>query len=134
VSLRPANKDRPETRRVFVAKCATLLASGVSVSVVDLVTSRHFNLYTELLEQLGEADPHMPASPVQSIYGTTCRFTELPDPAGWEGRSWRLDAWSYALEIGKLLPTLPLWLTPDLAVPLDLEATYEDTCRTLRIR
>ena len=34
----PANKDRPETRRVFAAKCETLLHQGVSVTIVDLVT------------------------------------------------------------------------------------------------
>jgi hypothetical protein len=31
------------------------------------------------------------------------------------------------------LPTLPLWLTEDFAIPLDLEASYEQTCRDLRI-
>jgi hypothetical protein len=45
----PSNKDRTESRRVFVAKCAAMLHKGVSVSIVDLVTARHFNLYTELL-------------------------------------------------------------------------------------
>ena len=34
----PANKDRPEKRNVFVAKCAALLRNGVAVSIVDLVT------------------------------------------------------------------------------------------------
>jgi hypothetical protein len=34
---------------------------------------------------------------------------------------------------GQPLPTLPLWLADDLAVPLDLEATYEQTCGILRI-
>jgi hypothetical protein len=32
------------------------------------------------------------------------------------------------------LPTLPVWLTDSLAVPLELEASYEETCRILRIR
>ena len=36
----PANKDRPESRDAFVAKCAALLRKGVAVSVVDLVTIR----------------------------------------------------------------------------------------------
>src|SRR6516162_1421446 len=45
----PANKDRPEHRNVFVAKCAALLQKGVAVSVVDPVTVRHVNLYAELL-------------------------------------------------------------------------------------
>src|SRR5689334_22895335 len=38
----PANKDRPQSRDSFVAKCAALLRKGVSVSVVDLVTLRRF--------------------------------------------------------------------------------------------
>ena len=33
----PANKDRPEHRRAFVAKCAALLQNQVSVTIVDLV-------------------------------------------------------------------------------------------------
>ena len=33
----PSNKDRPEHRRAFVAKCATLLRDSVSVTIVDLV-------------------------------------------------------------------------------------------------
>src|SRR5206468_8078039 len=53
----PANKDRPENRRAFVAKCAALLQTRVCVSLVDLVTTRHFNLYTDLLAQLDRADP-----------------------------------------------------------------------------
>src|SRR4051812_25337281 len=36
----PANKDRPEHRRIFVAKCAALLQQRVSVAIVDLVTVR----------------------------------------------------------------------------------------------
>jgi hypothetical protein len=30
-------------------------------------------------------------------------------------------------------PTLPLWLAEDFSVPLDLEESYEETCRVLRI-
>jgi hypothetical protein len=44
----PANKDRPKNRRELVAKCAGLLGQGVCVSIVDLVTTRKFNLYTDL--------------------------------------------------------------------------------------
>lgn len=45
----PANKDRPESRQAFIAKIATLLQQGVCVSIIDLVTIRHFNLYDGLL-------------------------------------------------------------------------------------
>ncbi len=37
------------------------------------------------------------------------------------------------MTIGQPLPTLPVWLDVDLAVSLDLEASYEDTCRFLHI-
>ena len=62
----PANKDRPEHRNVFVAKCAALLQKGVAVSIVDLVTVRHFNLYAELLAFIGHADPTLGAEPPTS--------------------------------------------------------------------
>src|SRR5207249_3571872 len=46
----PANKDRPEHRRTFAAKCAGLLRERVSVVIVDVVTTRTPNLYGELLD------------------------------------------------------------------------------------
>ena len=46
----PANEDRPETRRAFVAKCGPAsLQSLVCVAIVDLVTTRTFNLYGDLM-------------------------------------------------------------------------------------
>ncbi len=45
----PANKDLPETRQAFVSKCAALLQKKICVSIVDLVTVKHFNLYCEVL-------------------------------------------------------------------------------------
>src|SRR5205085_12175613 len=45
----PANKDRPEERNGFIGKCAALLQNGVAVSIVDVVTTRQFNLYAELM-------------------------------------------------------------------------------------
>jgi hypothetical protein len=44
-----------------------------------------------------------------------------------------LETWNHPLTVGLPLPILPLWLTDDLAIPLDLEASYEQTCRDLRI-
>jgi hypothetical protein len=46
------------------------------------------------------------------------------------GHDW---SWTHALEIGKPLPTLPLWLADNFALPLERESTYEETCRDLRI-
>lgn len=121
----PANKDRPAHRRLFVAKCAALLAQQVCVAVVDLVTTRQFNLYADLLDLIGENDPSLaPGPPPQ--YGSVCRFRRDDDTT-------RLETWAHAFVIGQPLPTLPLWLADDLAVPLELETSYEETCRILRI-
>jgi hypothetical protein len=121
----PSNKDRPEHRRGFVAKCAALLQQQVSVAIVDLVTTRRFNLYVDLLELLGEADPSLTPEP-PAVYAAACL-------CACEADAWRLRAWTHTLAIGEPLPSLPLWLADDLAVPLELEATYEETCRILRI-
>ena len=71
--ISPANKDRPEHRRTFVAKCAALLQQHVSIVLVDLVTTRRFNLYVDLLDLLGQVDPSLaPEPPV--IYAAACRW------------------------------------------------------------
>jgi Protein of unknown function (DUF4058) len=121
----PANKDRPEHRRAFVAKCAALLQENVSVALVDLVTTRQFNLYVDLLEMIGQADPSFTPEP-PAIYATECRWTR-------DGDTRRFRAWTHTLAVGQRLPTLPLWLADNLAVPLELETTYEETCSILRI-
>jgi hypothetical protein len=123
--ISPANKDRAESRGQFVAKCAALLRQRVSVVMVDLVTVRDFSLYAELLELIGEQDPAIGHDP-PPIYAVSCRW--LP-----RGTSRWLEAWSRPLAIGKPLPVLPLWLNDELAIPLDLEASYEQTCHDLRI-
>jgi Protein of unknown function (DUF4058) len=121
----PANKDRPEHRRVFVAKCAALLQNHVCVAIVDLVTTRTFNLYSDLLELLGQADPSLADGP-PPLYAVACRGAREED-------GWLLETWAHPLALGRPLPTLPLWLTDNLAVPLELELSYEETCRILRL-
>jgi hypothetical protein len=121
----PANKDRPEHRRAFVAKCAALLQQLVSVTIIDVVTTRLFNLYAELLEFIGEHDTGLGSEP-PPLYAVACRATS-------KGDAWLLETWAHALELGQPLPTLPLWLADNLAVPLELESSYEETCRVLRL-
>jgi hypothetical protein len=121
----PANKDRPESRRALVTKCAALLRQGVGVALVDLVTARRFNLYAELLEWIGQHDPALGEEPPVT-YAASLRFRK---PA----QRTRLQTWAYPLVVDQSLPTLPLWLSADRSVPLNLEASYEETCRLLRI-
>ena len=44
-----------------------------------------------------------------------------------------IEAWPRELTVGESLPTLPLWLEEDLAVPVELDETYRATCAVLRI-
>ena len=122
----PSNKDRPDTREVFVGKVSALLKQGVSVSVVDLVSVRRANLYAELLASVGRSDPRLPPVP-PPLYAVTLRTRKPPR------RRTLLDAWFYPMAVGEPLPTIPLWLTPDLRVMLPLETSYQETCRLLRI-
>jgi hypothetical protein len=120
----PANKDRPETRQLFVSKCINLLRQDVCVSMIDIVTIRQFNLYTDLLALFEHSDPTF--TPPPPIYAVTCRKRGA-------GRQTKLDAWSRPLAIGQPLPSLPVWLSETEEVSLDLEASYEETCRVLRV-
>jgi hypothetical protein len=122
--ISPANKDRPESRQLFVAKCFNLLRQDVCLSIIDLVTIRPFNLYTELLALLKRSDPTF--TPPPPLYAVTCRKREV-------GRQTKLDTWSRPLAVGEPLPSLPVWLTETQTVSLDLEASYQETCRVLRI-
>ncbi|MGL6073476.1 MAG: DUF4058 family protein [Fimbriiglobus sp.] len=124
--ISPSNKDRPETRQVFVSRCEELLRKGVSVSIVDVVTEKHFNLYQELLELVDQSDPAFEPEP-PAIYAAACRWVP-------RGRKHVLETWSHQLHLGETLPTLPIWLAENFAVSLDLETCYEETCRVLRIK
>ncbi len=97
----------------------------MSVSIVDLVTVKHFNLYFELLAMIGHADPTL-GDPPPDLYAASCRWTR-------QGKRTLLEAWSRVLTLEEPLPTLPLWLSTDLVVPLNLESSYEQACSDLSI-
>jgi hypothetical protein len=120
----PRNKDRPDSRRDFAEKVAALVRRGVCVSVVDVVGNKHFNLYADALDLLGHTDPSVGARP--PMYAATCRTVgRRPDR--------RFQAWSHPLMIGQPLPTVPLWLTDELSLDLNLEVSYEDAYQALRL-
>lgn len=123
----PSNKDRPESRQVFIGKVAALLHQDVCVSIVDVVTVRHFNLYADLLDLIGQTDPAFGGEPPH-IYSVTIRNIKRLGR-----RRPRIETWFYPLALGQPLPPLPIWLDLDLHVSLDLEGSYEETCRALRI-
>jgi hypothetical protein len=122
----PSNKDRPETRGVFVSKVAELLKHDVCVTVVDVVSTSRVNLCAELMTFLESSEPALEEEP-SPMYAATLRLR-------YEGRRRVLDSWYQPLTIGQALPALPLWLKEAMAISLDLESSYEETCRELRIR
>jgi hypothetical protein len=121
----PGNKDRAENRRAFVVKCASLLQQRVSVVIVDIITDRRADLRNELLDMLGVSrSPTEPAT--GNLYAVALRTRKEDGP-------WHLDLWQEPVALGQPLPTLPLWLAADFAVPLELETAYEASRRALRI-
>jgi hypothetical protein len=119
----PRNKDRPDAREAFVSKCHALLQQEVCLVIVDPVTARSANLYAELANRLGA---NRPATADAAVYAVCCRPRTV-------GARRRIESWEHALTVGQPLPTLPLWIDETRYVPLELEQTYEDTCRGLRI-
>ena len=119
----PANKDRPSHREALVSKCAIYLQAGVGLVLVDVVTERPTDLHRELLLRLSVTDP----GPGPTLSGSAYRCVER------DGLS-VLDVWREPIEIGQVLPKLPLWLRGGLCLPVELEATYVRTCIEQRVQ
>jgi hypothetical protein len=121
----PRNKDRAEARRAFAIKCASYLHQGISLIVVDIVTTRCANLHTQIMELLNQTQPaHLP--PDSTLYAVAYQ------PLRRQGRE-EIDLWPVPLAVGGMLPTLPLALTPELYMPVDFEAAYMDARRRRRL-
>ena len=121
----PANKDRPDTRRAFAVKCASLLNQGIGLLVVDIVTNRLANLHDDIVRLLPSGESHLfPGSP--ALYAVAYRpvRTETVE---------QVQVWLQPLAVGTALPVLPLWLSDGPCLRIDLDQTYTDACRRLRL-
>ena len=119
-----ANKDRDDARRAFATKCASYLHHGIGLVIVDIFTSRGANLHRELLSLMRE--PGDDAATAASLYAAAYRPVR-------RGERDEIDIWPHPLAVGQPLVRLPLWIGPDLAVTIDLEATYQTACHRRRI-
>ncbi|HTU92454.1 MAG TPA: DUF4058 family protein [Gemmataceae bacterium] len=116
--ISPGNKDRPEARRTFAAKCVAYLQRGIGLVIVDIITIRGGNLHGEVLDLLGQAEGSvLPAD--TALYAAAYRPAHRGDKN-------QLDLWPAALALGQPLPLLPLALRGAFFVPVDLEATYSE--------
>lgn len=120
----PGNKDRPEFRRGFAAKCAAYLQQGVGVVVVDIVTSRGGNLHNELVSLLDVGDDFRIAP--EPLYAVAYRPSRRRDAD-------RIELWPAVLAVGQPLPVLPLPLDKGQFAPLDLETSYNETRQRSRL-
>jgi uncharacterized protein DUF4058 len=121
----PGNKDRPAERRAFATKCASYLYQGISLILVDIVTSRRANLHDEVL-RLMEAGEAARMAPEVFLYAVAYRPLHRGDKD-------EIDVWRSPLALGQPLPEMPLSLRPDLVIPVDFEATYAEACRRKRL-
>ena len=96
----PGNKDRPETRRAFAAKCVSYLTCGIGLIVVDIVTNRLANLHNEIVDLIGRSEPCLLA-PSAKTYAAAYRPSR--QPAGDQ-----IELWPKILTVGQSLPLLPL--------------------------
>lgn len=119
--ISPANKDRPDNQEALVSKCQTYLQDGIGLMLVDVVTERSGNLHKELLAKL-----HNTTDLESDLYSSAYRVVEKSGQIS-------LDFWEEPLQIGASLPTMPLWLHGGICLPVDLDATYQRTCLSIRI-
>lgn len=121
----PGNKDRDTKRSGFVARCVAHLEAGTSVVVVDVVTNRRADLNGAILEAIRvDAGGVLPAGLSAVSYQTA--------PAAPEGREVRV--WPFALAVGEPSPRVPLWLSSEFSISLDLERDHQAVSAKLRVR
>jgi hypothetical protein len=121
----PGNKDRPEARRAFAAKCVSYLTRGVGLIVVDIVTNRLTNLHNEVMGLFGRGEPFLLA-PAVTTYAVAYRPSR--QLAGDQ-----IELWPRVLTLGQALPVLPLALRNAGVVPVDLEETYGEARERSRL-
>jgi hypothetical protein len=123
----PANKDRAANRKAFAVKCASYLQQGAALIVIDIVTNRTGYFPQDTLDLLTQA-ASVALPKVDTLYGFACRTLIS------RGQAAALDVWCETLTLGKPLPTMPLWLAADCVIGVPFEDSYNETCKTLRIR
>lgn len=121
----PGNKDRASKRRLFAAKCASYLARGIGLIVIDIVTSRHANLHNELIDliRLGAAFKFDEKVCTYVVGYRPIRRDDLD----------QVETWPMPLAVGMTLPKVPLSLAADCCLAVDLETGYADACRRRRV-
>ena len=113
--ISPRNKDRPAAREQYAARYLGYLRGGVHLLLVDVHRRPlEFSFPQLIAAGLGQELPAPPAPSAVSY--------RVGAAAATGGRL--LAVWQHPLSIGAALPTMPLPLTLDEQVAVDLEGTY----------
>jgi hypothetical protein len=116
----PRNKDRPSAREFYRNRFLGYLWSGVHLMLVDVHRRPIGFSFVEALaaEMQCQFPVGLPPHAVSFNVGG-------PTPEGGQF----LDGWYRSLAVGEPLPTLPLALSAELSLSVDLEHTYDEAAR-----
>jgi hypothetical protein len=113
--ISPRNKDRPSSRDVYVGRYLSYLRGGVHVLIVDVHRRPPgFSFPQAIAAAFG---PELPAPPTPSSVSY-----QVGAAAAMGGRM--LAAWQKPMAFGQPLPEVPLPISLDDIVLVDLEGTY----------
>jgi len=112
----PGNKDSRSSLRSFVQKAVSFLRNGVHLLIVDLFPPSDRDpqgIHKAIWDEFADEPFELPAGKPLTLvaYQAGSEFTAYIEPVG----------------IGNTLPDMPLFLAPDLHVPVPLESTYAAT-------
>jgi len=113
--ISPRYKDHPQARELYTLRYVNYLRSGLNLVIVDVHRQPDgFSFSKSIAVNLK-----------QTIATETTPFTMSyhiggPTPQG----SRSLGVWHHPLIVGQPIPSIPLALSPDVAVMIDLDSTY----------
>lgn len=110
----PRNKDRPESRERYLRRYEGYIRQAVHLMLIDILPRPAGFSFAEALE----VNIGFPQGPCPTPFACSYRVGE-PVPEGTI-----MGVWRRPLAVGGMLPTLPLPLTVDVSVMVDLEQTY----------
>jgi hypothetical protein len=126
--ISPANKDGEPNRQAFLAKCHSYLQENVSLAIIDITSSyKEHNLHFELLKALNVKIGNSLESDETPLYCASYRTTVDDE------YDTVVEYWVELFKAGDMLPTIPLYITEEIAIPLELEKTYMKTCKSLKV-
>jgi hypothetical protein len=112
----PGNKASKNELRSVVEKSSDLIMQGVHLLVIDLFPPSKRDpqgIHKSIWDEFEEGDFELPADKRLTLAG----YDAGPPPV----------AYVNLIAVGDLLPDMPLFLKPEIYVPVPLEATYKTT-------